>query len=230
LGALKPGNSFMEIGAGNLMLSRDLSKHFDKGLVLDFEPSVKRIFSTLPEHIQQKLAVKIGDFFKHTTDELYDCIVACEVMEHIEDDTGFVDKVYKRLNKGGQAIISVPAKDKYWTVHDDVVGHVRRYQKDELIELMGQSGFKQIKVYSYGFPFINMLWLLRAIHGKQQSKQKSGWSKKQQTQKSGVSQIPTKYNFLGTFINKYSFYPLNLISSLFNRLNLSEGYVVVASK
>ncbi|HSX47302.1 MAG TPA: methyltransferase domain-containing protein [Patescibacteria group bacterium] len=230
LSLVKPNNKFLEIGAGNLKLSQDLCNYFNKGLAVDFEPGVKKIFSDLPVKIKKKLEIKIGDFFKLSDKESFDCIIACEVMEHIEDDLDFLSKVNIRLKKGGQVIISVPAKDKYWTIHDEVVGHFRRYNKKQLLNIMEKSGFKDVKVYSYGFPFINILWVARAMHGKQQSKQKKSWSKEQQTKKSGISQIPKKYDFLGLFFNKYTFYPLNLISSLFNNFDLSEGYILVATK
>src|ERR1700694_1386052 len=120
---LDGGESFLEIGAGNLKLSQELTKYFNKGVALDFEPGVKDLLSKLPEHIQQKVTVKIGDFLKYETKELYDCIVACEVMEHIKDDRKFLTKIYKTLRRKGQVVISVPAKQKYWTVHDEIAGH-----------------------------------------------------------------------------------------------------------
>ncbi|HLG90981.1 MAG TPA: class I SAM-dependent methyltransferase [Candidatus Saccharimonadales bacterium] len=227
---LKVGHNFLEIGAGNLKLSQELAKHFDNGLLIDFEPGVKEIFNRLPPKTKGKLSLEIGDFHKSRFNKKFDCVVACEVMEHIEDDKNFLAQIYKVLNKNGQLIISVPARQKYWTIHDDVVGHIRRYEKNQLSELARQCGFSNVRVYAYGFPFVNVLRLLRAMHGKKQYKVKSSWSKSKQTQKSGIGQIPAKYNITGLLLNKYTFYLPNLISRFFDRFDLSEAYILVAKK
>ncbi len=224
------GPQFIEVGAGNLKLSSDLSKHFDKGTCLDFAPKVKKIHKSLPQDIRDKLSVVIDDFFTANLPKKFDCVVSCEVMEHIENDFEFLTRVHDLLKKDGQVILSVPAKMKYWTVHDEVVGHVKRYEKDELRKLLESANFKDVCVISYGFPFINMLWFLRKIHGKMQMKKKKDWTQEKQTKESGVGQLSNLFTPLGIIANKYVFYPLNLISSLFTRFDLSEGYLVIATK
>jgi SAM-dependent methyltransferase len=197
---------------------------------LDFESGVKKIFNGLPIKAKRKLSLKIDDFMKVEFNEKFDCVVVCEVLEHVTKDKQFLAKINKVLNKNGQLIVSVPARQKYWTVHDDVVGHIRRYEKNNLLEIARQCGFSDAKVYSYGYPFVNGLRLLRAIHGRKQHRVKSSWTKEKQTQKSGIGQISPKYNVAGIFLNKYTFYPLCLVSRLFDQFNLSEAYVLVAKK
>ncbi len=227
---LNRGKLFLEVGAGNLKLSQELANFYDSGTSIDFSDSVKEIYMQLPEIAKSRINIVVGDFLKHDFNKKYDCIVSCEVLEHVKEDTKFLKKMNELLKKNGQLIVSVPAKDKYWTIHDDVVGHLRRYSKEQLITVLKENGFKEIKVYSYGFPFINILWILRALHGKKQYSTKSQWSKKKQTKESGIGQIPSKYNFLAIFINKYTFYIPNKISSLFDNFDLSEGYIAIAKK
>jgi SAM-dependent methyltransferase len=205
-------------------------KHFDKGTVVEFSPEVMNVYKQLPANIQQKLTIIVGDFFKQKFDKKFECIVSCEVLEHIEEDVKFLRKTNELLGKNGQLLISVPAKDKYWTIHDDVVGHLRRYDKEQLTAVLKESGFVDIKILSYGYPFINILWRLRKVHGQRQSAEKKNWSKKKQTQESGIGQISSKFNFVGVFVNKYTFFIPNLLSTLFDKLDLSEGYVATARK
>ncbi len=227
---LKSGGTFLEVGAGNLKLSQELLRYFDHGVVLDFEPEVKKIWLNLNEQVRQKLDLKIGDFSSLKTGETFDCVVACEVMEHVKDDRQFLEHISRLLKPGGQVIISVPAKNKYWSVHDEVAGHFRRYNKRQALGLFSKVGFHDVQVYSYGFPFVNMLRLLRVAHGKRQAKTKSNWSNKKKTQRSGVGQISSKYDFVGWLVNPVTFWLPNLISSLFNKYDLSEAYVIVATK
>ncbi|OGL36141.1 hypothetical protein A3F38_01885 [Candidatus Saccharibacteria bacterium RIFCSPHIGHO2_12_FULL_48_21] len=230
LRSLRRGKTFLEIGAGNLKLSSELAKHFDKGTALDFEVDIKSWHKRLPKNLRAKISVEIEDIFRFEPKTQYDCVVSCEVMEHIKDDKKFLVKIHKLLRDGGQVIISVPAKEKYWSVHDEIAGHYRRYDKARLIELLAEVGFKDIKVYSYGFPFINGLRLLRVMHGKRQAKTKLHWSRQKQTKQSGVGQISGKFDILAIVVNPLSFYIPNLISRLFDNMDLSEGYVAVATK
>jgi SAM-dependent methyltransferase len=227
---VKGGKKFLEIGAGNLKLSKELAKYFHRGVALDFEPRVKNYYLQLPKDIQKILSIKIGDIFDLKKSQFFDCILACEVMEHIEDDGKFLETIRKQLKDGGQLIISVPAKQKYWSIHDEIAGHFRRYEKDALSKLLKESGFKDVRIHSYGFPFINFFRLLRVAHGKKQSATKLNWSKEDKTKDSGVGQISNKYDFLGWVVNPVTFFIPNLISSLFNNLDLSEGYIAVAEK
>lgn len=227
---VKNGTHFIEVGAGNLKLSSELSKHFHKGTCLDFAPKVKEIHDTLPKETRDKLSVVIDDFFTAKLPKDIDCIVSCEVMEHIEEDAELLDRMHELLKKDGQIILSVPAKMKYWTIHDEVVGHVKRYEKEELEKLLRKAHFKDVQVISYGFPFINMLWLMRKTHGALQARKKKDWSQEKQTKESGVGQLSSLFTPLGIIANKYVFYPLNVISSMFNRFDLSEGYVITATK
>lgn len=227
---VKDGSKFIEVGAGNLKLSSDLSKHFDEGTCLDFAPKVKEIHRTLPQHIRDKLSVVIDNFFTADLPKEVDCIVSCEVMEHIEEDKKLLKRMNELLKRDGQVILSVPAKMKYWTIHDEIVGHVKRYEKEELYKLLGEANFKDVRVISYGFPFINMLWVMRKVHGSIQARKKKDWSQEKQTKESGVGQLSSLFEPLGIIANKYVFYPLNLISSLFNNFDFSEGYVILATK
>ncbi len=224
------GDKFLEIGAGKLLLSTDLLKYFKNGTCLDFAPGIRKLYKELPEDVRKRLTPKVGDFFKIKLPSDYDCVIACEVMEHVKNDRAFINRAHELLKPGGQIIISVPAKEKYWTVHDEIVGHVRRYEKNRLEKLFNNKKFENVKIISYGYPFINVLWLLRWTLGKIQAREKKQWSSDKQTKESGIGQIPKFFDLLGIISNKYVFYIPNKISELFNRFDLSEGYIITANR
>ena len=68
-----------------------------------------------------------------------------ELSENIEkiEGKGLDNKyeIYRVLDFGGKAIISVPEDMKLWSNHDVAVNHVRRYNKIELIQLFTSVGF-----------------------------------------------------------------------------------------
>jgi SAM-dependent methyltransferase len=79
-------------------------------------------------------------------DNFFDCVFAFEVLEHIEDDLAALKEVYRVLKKGGVFVFSVPLKRKFWSVADEVAGHKRRYEREELRKRLFKAGFS-IKKY-----------------------------------------------------------------------------------
>jgi SAM-dependent methyltransferase len=71
----------------------------------------------------------------------YDLVTAFDVLEHIEDDHAAAGELFRVLRPGGKALIAVPADMALWSPHDDAVGHVRRYDRAGLEELMTKAGF-----------------------------------------------------------------------------------------
>jgi len=117
----------LEIGPGSLTLTTDILKHYANGTLVEYNPYVQEIYNGLKKSIRENLHLVIEDFMLLTSDSKYDCIIACEVMEHIEHDVEFLRKAYSLLNNQGQLVLSVPSKQIFWSIHDSIVGHVRRY-------------------------------------------------------------------------------------------------------
>ena len=60
---------------------------------------------------------------------LYDCVLALDVIEHIDDDRHAVQELARLLKPGGRVIFSVPALPELYSEFDDVQGHRRRYTR-----------------------------------------------------------------------------------------------------
>ena len=227
---VKSGENFLEIGAGNIKLAQALLKNFSRGTIVDFSQFVQDFYQQLPDEHQQKLSLIVGDIDELVLPENYDCVVTCEVMEHVKDDHAFLRRLHSLLNDGGQILLSVPSRMKYWSIHDDIVGHLRRYEKQEITELFERTGFTNITVLSYGFPFVNLLRIPRVLLAHKQHKHKKDWEKRQQTEESGAHHASKSFNWLGLFINQYTWLPLAWFATLFNQFDWSDGYLVVARK
>ena len=70
-----------------------------------------------------------------------DCILACDVLEHVEDDVGLLRKLGLMLRSRGLLVAAVPAYDFLWSGEDYISDHVRRYNKSRLVNRVRQSGF-----------------------------------------------------------------------------------------
>ena len=94
----------------------------------------------------------------------FDCLVALEVLEHLEDALGHLKLWLTHLRPGGTAIVSVPAHMRLWSDVDVAVGHYRRYSRMELSNLLEAAGLSGVRVWSYGFPLTSISSTFRRRH------------------------------------------------------------------
>jgi 2-polyprenyl-3-methyl-5-hydroxy-6-metoxy-1,4-benzoquinol methylase len=70
----------------------------------------------------------------------YDCVLALDVIEHIDDDCRAVQQLSGLVNPGGRLILSVPAIPELYSEFDEIQGHRRRYTADSLKNCLEQAG------------------------------------------------------------------------------------------
>jgi SAM-dependent methyltransferase len=73
---------------------------------------------------------------------VFDLVLALDVIEHIEDDKSAIKEFYRVLRTGGSLIVTVPAFMSLWSEHDLAVHHKRRYARPEICDLLRSGGFK----------------------------------------------------------------------------------------
>lgn len=76
-------------------------------------------------------------------------VVAYDVLEHIPDDLQAANEIFRVLSPGGHFLVSVPCDMRLWSEHDVAVGHVRRYSREEIVELLEKAGFEIDHVWSW---------------------------------------------------------------------------------
>lgn len=94
--------------------------------------------------------------------EAYDCLMAFEVLEHIEDDLGALRDWLTRIRPGGKVLLSVPAHERLWCASDVLAGHWRRYGRDQFARLATDAGCDVDSIESYGWPLGNLTAGVRA--------------------------------------------------------------------
>ncbi|HEY7033952.1 MAG TPA: class I SAM-dependent methyltransferase [Thermomicrobiales bacterium] len=71
----------------------------------------------------------------------FDCVVALDVIEHVDDDVGILTKLHEVVKPGGHLIVTVPAFRTLWSEHDEINQHKRRYRAGQLAHLIEEAGF-----------------------------------------------------------------------------------------
>lgn len=129
------GGHILDFGSGFGGMLQVLSRF---GSVSAFEPNDEarevaegRGYSKVFSNVDEALA----------DNDHYSAIALFDVVEHIEDDKGFITRAHKNLSAGGKIIITVPAFQWLWSNHDIEHNHFRRYSKKEIDKLVEECGF-----------------------------------------------------------------------------------------
>ena len=76
----------------------------------------------------------------------YDLVMLFDVLEHIEDDAGFLARlVQEHLAPGGHALVTVPAQPWLFTLHDTALHHFRRYTPRTIRPLLAAAGLEVLR-------------------------------------------------------------------------------------
>jgi SAM-dependent methyltransferase len=65
--------------------------------------------------------------------EPFDCVIATDVLEHIDDDRAAFRKLTALVRPSGLLVITVPAGQWLFGYHDEQLGHYRRYSRRSLL-------------------------------------------------------------------------------------------------
>jgi len=80
----------------------------------------------------------------------YDGILLMDVIEHIDDDVGFVRESCKYLTHNGLVIVNVPALNSLFSKYDLMAGHKRRYTKGMMEEVFAKNGIEKLSIEYWG--------------------------------------------------------------------------------
>lgn len=217
--------TFVDVGCGAGELDCTLATKGYSGVGIDFSQDAILACKKIQKNrgiSESKLKFIKGEI--QSLKNIYDVVIACEVLEHVKNDLKLLKQLRNLSSK--YVLVSVPAKMKYYDDFDRRVGHYRRYEKTDLIELFNKAGLQVVEFRSYGFPFINLTRLIRKAGARFVKKEAT---MTESTKKSGINPIK-----LPAYITKLDlekpFKVLYWLSIPFNKFNLSEGYLVLAKK
>jgi SAM-dependent methyltransferase len=162
----------------------------------------------------------------------FDLLLSFEVIEHIPDDVGALREWRRYLRMGGKLILSTPAHQHRWNAADEWAGHVRRYERDELVRTIESAGFKIETVETFGFPLANIMEIATAPGYRQRLEKKKGTHGDVEalTDDSG-SDRSAHAKFWPLYCSRVPAAVINFFCQLqrfFVNSNLGTGFIVVA--
>lgn len=75
------------------------------------------------------------------TGELFDLILAMDVLEHVDRPGDFLAQLRRQLKPSGLLLVTVPAFQSLWTAFDELAHHRKRYAYQELVSELHTAHF-----------------------------------------------------------------------------------------
>lgn len=101
-----------------------------------------------------------GDVFGIDDVENVNVFTLFDVLEHIEDDFGFVRKL-KSISSNHYVLISVPACPFLYSEHDRILHHQRRYSRNMIKDLLAENNYKIVAINYHMFFLFPLVMLAR---------------------------------------------------------------------
>lgn len=93
----------------------------------------------------------------------FDCVVALDVLEHIEDDAAALREIARVTRPGGAFVFAVPAFPALWRHHDVMYGHFRRYRRGDFVARVRAAGLSVESCRFFKCAFFPPLLLLAKL-------------------------------------------------------------------
>jgi len=135
LGDSHAGKRVLDLGCGTGGILRDLMPHC-RCYGMDRSELGLRIcrdqgFTTLTRGDLREIPFRSGSF---------DTVLLMDVIEHLDDDEGFLRRAAELVDAGGRIVVSVPAFQWLWSQHDVTFQHRRRYTARNLTSVIQRAG------------------------------------------------------------------------------------------
>ncbi len=144
------GKNVLEVGSGDRGFTNQIiMNNPELTALLSIEPS-KTLFDLykekykFPEFVQFE---NIDLFDLKPNNGLFDTAVFIHVLEHIKNDKAALDHTYNLVKTGGYVLIEVPALPCLFSVHDQTLGHYRRYNKKMLKRIIDPNKYEIKKIW-----------------------------------------------------------------------------------
>jgi SAM-dependent methyltransferase len=224
-----PPGSFVEPGAGTGTLTRGFLDRGFHGAVHDLTEETRNLLRTNLAGYGDR--VQVVDSLGKLEPESADYLFSFEVLEHVPDDASALAEWARTLRRGGRLLVSTPAHQRKYGSADALVGHVRRYEKDRLTELLCGAGFMQVRVFNYGFPIGNLTRIAQTTYDRvvRKAEIRSATPYEARSVESGV-RTDRSVNTLGKLLNQRTLKPALAVQRRYYERERGDGWVATAVK
>jgi 2-polyprenyl-3-methyl-5-hydroxy-6-metoxy-1,4-benzoquinol methylase len=96
--------------------------------------------------------------------ERWDVVFLLDVLEHLHDDAGVLRQIQAAMRPGGLLFVTTPALEIFRTYNDEIVHHLRRYNRCDFEHLASVSSLKLLRSRYFMFFLSPLLLASRWMH------------------------------------------------------------------
>lgn len=153
-----PDGPLLEIGGGNGYVAAGLAARGIPAIVV--EPGREGAAIAC----RRGLTVVCGDLKPGLfRDGTVPAIGLFDVIEHVEDDVGFLSLCRQALAGPGHLFVSVPSLPALWSADDVYAGHFRRYTRPTLRAALAAAGFEVVALTYFFSPLVVPVFAMRTL-------------------------------------------------------------------
>jgi SAM-dependent methyltransferase len=148
------GGDVLEIGCGTGNFTGLIARHAHSVVAVDLDAE---FIATAQQRWKddRRISFRCCDATAEGWESEFDTIVLLDVLEHVEDDVGFLRSLRRALRPEGTLVVKVPSGDWLYGTMDHAIGHYRRYSKKTLRAALGSAG-----LHDSGSLYFNRLGIL----------------------------------------------------------------------
>lgn len=146
---LKVYGKVLDIGCGD--------RYFDRKMLSKF-PEITEIWGI---DIYSKRNIHKGkenyvNSYEAIEGQKFNYVLMMDVLEHIEDDVLFMKNLHKYLENDTVILLTVPAFQSLYSLHDEQLHHYRRYNFKTLRKTLKASGYR---VNNYSYFYLSLIFI-----------------------------------------------------------------------
>ena len=96
-------------------------------------------------------------------DETFHFVLAADMLEHVANDLKALKEIWRVLQPGGCAVITVPAFQYLWGVQDLTAQHHRRYDMKHLRQAAIEAGFDCLDSFYFNYLLFTLILIVRKL-------------------------------------------------------------------
>lgn len=228
---LMPAGSFLEAGCGRGELLPWLDELGFSGIGLEISEAVLPVARAAAQRLAPR--VSVVDSLDTLEGRLFDYLFSFEVLEHLEDDDHWLAAWLEHLTSEGRLVLTVPAHMRLWTSADDAVGHLRRYERADILALLRRHDLEVEILWSFGYPLVLVTRPLRNLFYRVRIpslRNRSAMDRTLESSKDSTIRVPRLVRGIarsGIELAAWLFY---VLGKPLRRTDYGDGYLVVARR
>jgi len=171
----------LDVGSGDAYLANSLAKTPSTDSICCVDNEYTEELKVYIQNTYKNKKTKLHISLEEVKTDIIDLITLLDVMEHVPDDTKFLNEILKQtyVKNNAFVLISVPAYQILFSHHDELLKHYRRYNLKQLKETVNRSDLEFIEG---GYFFSSLIipriinLILEKLNIKKQSENSENWS------------------------------------------------------